>query len=161
MPDPGALLEKLASGEAMPARQASAPAAAAAPAATAAKTAPQDFRALVDYLATTARQPHLAQQLHDYCGLVRYAPPELIVRPAKPLSGDFVRDMGNALKAMTGETWQIRVADEPAEPTLLEQEKMAAETLRQSVLDSPMVKAAFEAFPGAELAGYTFEQRSA
>jgi DNA polymerase-3 subunit gamma/tau len=160
MPDPGALLEKLASGEAVPARQASAPAA-AAPAPTTAKTAPDNFRALVDYLATTARQPHLAQQLHDYCGLVRYAPPELTVRPAKPLSGDFVRDMGAALKAMTGEAWQIRVADEPAEPTLLEQEKMAAETLRQSVLDSPMVKAAFEAFPSAELAGYTFEQRSA
>ena len=33
---------------------------------------------------------------------------------------------------------------------------------RQSVLDSPLVRAAFDAFPGAELTGYTLdEQRSA
>ena len=175
MPDPGALLERLASGEAVPARQASAaggafsaptsmavaPARAPSPAAPADKKAPEDFRALVHYLETAGKQPHLAQQLHDYCGLVRYAPPELVVRPAKPLSADFVRDMGTALKAMTGEVWTFSAADEPAEPTLLEQEKMEAEKLRQSVLDSPMVKAAFEAFPDAELASYTFEQRSA
>ncbi|MEA3004363.1 MAG: polymerase subunit gamma/tau, partial [Sphingomonadales bacterium] len=158
IPDPGALIERLASGEAAPARTAAAPAAAPQGASL---QAPADFRALVERLAAGGK-PHLAQQLHDYCGLVRYAPPELVVRPAKPLSGDFTRDLAAALKGMTGTQWQVRASDEAAEPSLLDQEKAAAEALRQSVLEAPLVQAALEAFPGAELAGFsTDEQRSA
>jgi DNA polymerase-3 subunit gamma/tau len=171
LPDPGALLEKLANGEAFSAR---APAAAAPAAEQGAmlrapdrqqpmtgSRSPANFRELVEALATGGK-PYLAQQLHDYCGLVRYEAPELVLRPTKPLSGDFTRDLAGALKTLTGATWQVEVSDSPAEPSLLEQEQMAAENVRQSVLDSPLVKAAFEAFPGAELAGYTLdEQRSA
>ena len=122
---------------------------------------PADFRALVELVAVGGKQ-QLAQQLHDYCGLVRYAPPELALKPTKALSGDFIRDLGTALANLTGSPWQIAFAEGEAEPTLLKQEQMAAEREREDVLDSPMVKAAFEAFPGAELAGYTlYEQRSA
>ena len=102
---------------------------------------------------------HLAQQLHDYVGLIRYAPPELAVRPLKPLAGDFARDVAAALKSLTGTAWQVRTADEAAQPSLLEQEKAEAERLRQEVLDAPIVKAAFEAFPEAELAGYTMDDK--
>jgi DNA polymerase-3 subunit gamma/tau len=162
LPDPGALMEKLASGEAAPARAAAAPAAAAAASGQgAALQAPAGFSGLVDLLAAHGK-PHLAQQLHDYVGLVRYAPPELAYRPVKPLSGDFARDLATALKALTGTNWTVGASDGEAEPSLLEQEKAAAARLRQSVLDAPMVKAAFEAFPDAELAGYTYnDQRSA
>ncbi|HEX4739103.1 MAG TPA: DNA polymerase III subunit gamma/tau [Allosphingosinicella sp.] len=162
IPDPGALLEKLANGEAVATpRSAGAPAAAPAEAQAARPQPPADFPALVERLASGGKHA-LAQQLHDYCGLVRYAPPELVVRPAKPLSGDFTRDLAVALKTLTGESWLVRASDEPAQSTLLEQEKMAADKLRQSVLDAPLVQAAFEAFPGAELAGYSIdEQRSA
>jgi DNA polymerase-3 subunit gamma/tau len=162
LPDPGTLMEKLASGEAVPARPAAAPAAAAAAGGQgAALQAPAGFTALVDLLAAHGK-PHLAQQLHDYVGLVRYAPPELAYRPVKPLSGDFARDLAAALKALTGTNWTVGASDGEAEPSLLEQEKAAAARLRQSVLDAPMVKAAFEAFPDAELAGYTYnDQRSA
>ena len=159
LPDPGALIEKLMSGEAA----ASAAPAAAPPAATLQGTtlkAPPSFAALVDLLAGNGK-PHLAQQLHDYVGLVRYAPPELAIRPTKPMSGDLVRDISAALKSLTGETWNVHASEGPAEPTLLEQEKMQADQLRQSVLETPLVKAAFEAFPDAELINYTTEQRSA
>jgi DNA polymerase-3 subunit gamma/tau len=164
MPDPGALLEKLASGEAMPARApaaASGGASAATPPAQSGPSLPADFRALVDLVATGGK-PHLAQQLHDYCGVARYAAPSLALKPSKPLSGEFLRDLGAALKALTGATWEITIAEGEAEPSLLEQERMAGERERQAVLDSPMVRAAFETFPGAELAGYTLDdQRSA
>jgi DNA polymerase-3 subunit gamma/tau len=123
--------------------------------------APASFRALVETLATNG-SPFIAQQLHDYCGLVRYESPELVLRPTKPLSGEFTRDLANAMKTLTGSVWQVVISDEKAEPSLLEQERMAAENERQSVLDTPLVKAAFEAFPGAELAAYSLdEQRSA
>jgi DNA polymerase-3 subunit gamma/tau len=61
------------------------------------------------------------------------------------------------LKALTGTNWTVEASDGEAEPSLLEQEKMAADALRQSVLDEPIVKAAFEAFPDAELADYTLK----
>ncbi|WP_206186112.1 DNA polymerase III subunit gamma/tau [Sphingosinicella sp. BN140058] len=195
MPDPGELLQRLANGEAIPARGAAAPAAAtpasapaaaiapavaapsvaasvveqapepvapAAPPAAIAEpappSAPATYRDLVETLALKGK-PHLAQQLHDFCGVVRYAPPEIAIKPVKPMSSDLVRDLGAALKGLTGDTWQVTAEDGAAEPTLLEQEKMAAEAERQSVLDSPLVRAAFDAFPGAELADYSLDQQ--
>ena len=159
MPDPGALMEKLLSGEAV-----AAVAPQSAPASSgqgAALQAPPSFTALVEMLASNGK-PHLAQMLHDFAGLVRYQPPELVIRPTKPLSGDLVRDVAAALKALTGETWQVRASDEASEPTLLEQEKLEAEKVREAVLGTPVVRAAFDAFPDAELIHYgTNEQRSA
>jgi DNA polymerase-3 subunit gamma/tau len=157
LPDPGELAAKLAGGE-----TGAASSAPAAPRAAESQAellqAPASFPALVKLLGDTGKA-HLAQQLHDYVGLVRYAPPELVIRPAKPLPGDFVRDLAAALKSVTGALWQVRAADEPASPSLLDQEKAAAEQVRQDVLESPLVKAAFEAFPDAELAGYTIDEK--
>ena len=149
MPDPGRLMDKLAKADAAPADPASPPAPPAAPA---------SYAALVDLLAANGKA-HLAQQLHDFVGLVLYAPPELVIRPTKPLSGDFLRDLASALKALTGTAWQVRAADEQAEPTLLEQEKAQADRLRSEVLASPVVAAAFEAFPEAELTGFTLDDK--
>jgi DNA polymerase-3 subunit gamma/tau len=150
LPDPATLMEKLSSSEAVPAR-------AAVPAGPGA-AAPASFAELVAAL-DSAGKPLLAQQLHDYCGLVRFAPPELALRPVKPLPGDFARDVAAALKSFTGRVWQVKVADEPGEPSLLEQEKAEADRLRQAVLETPLVKAAFEAFPDAELSGFTLDQQ--
>ena len=157
LPDPGQIAERIGSGETPPGRPPEAP---KSEGQGALLQAPKDFIALVEQLARSGKA-HLAQQLHDYAGLVRYQPPELVIRPAKPLSNDFSRDLAAALKSITGTIWQIRVTDEPAAPTLLDQEKAEADRLRQSVLDSPLVRAAFEAFPDAELAAFTVdEQRS-
>ena len=158
MPDPGTLMEKLASGE---------PVAAAAPRSAAPSAppsqeqgtmlkAPATFAGVVDLLANGGK-PHLAQMLHDFVGVVRYEPPRLDYRPLKQLAADFGRDLAASLKALTGTNWTVEASDGEAEPSLLEQEKMAADALRQSVLDEPIVKAAFEAFPDAELADYTLK----
>jgi len=161
LPDPGQLLERLQSGELPRAPEGTAP-----PASREAQApllqAPPDFRTLVERLESGGKA-HLAQQLHDFVGLVRYAPPELVVRPLKPFAGDFARDLAAALKSLSGAPWQVTAdpAAEGAAPSLLERDKAEAERLRQEVLDSPMVQAAFEAFPEAELAGYTIDKRSA
>ncbi|MEA1013326.1 DNA polymerase III subunit gamma/tau [Sphingosinicella sp. LY1275] len=172
MPDPGALMEQLASGGAVSVPQRTAPAASAAQAEMAhqpavpeapapAFQAPPTFAGLVDYLANNGK-PHLAQMLHDFVGVVRYAPPELVIRPTKPMAGDFMRDLAASLKVLSGTIWTIEASEGEAEPSLLEQEKKAAGEVRQAVLDSPMVKAAFDAFPDAELTHFTInEQRSA
>jgi DNA polymerase-3 subunit gamma/tau len=81
------------------------------------------------------------------------------VRPLRPPPADFIRDVADALKAVTGSAWRVRTAEEEAQPSLLDQQKADADLLRREVLDAPIVKAAFEAFPEAELAGYRTDER--
>jgi DNA polymerase-3 subunit gamma/tau len=97
----------------------------------------------------------LAQQLHDQVGLVRYAPPELVLRPMRPLGPDWPRDVAQALKSMAGNSWQVSLSDETGEPSLLDQEKMAEERVRADVLADPNVRAVMDAFPGAELESFS------
>jgi DNA polymerase-3 subunit gamma/tau len=157
LPDPGALARQ---GAAEGGAQAGAPAPKAEEQGALLK-APESFAELVRAIERGGKA-HLAQQLHDYVGLVRYAPPELVVRPAKPLGGDFLRELGAALKALTGTQWQVGASDGEAQASLLDQEKEEADRLRRDVLETPIVKAAFEAFPDAELAGFRLDdQRSA
>jgi DNA polymerase-3 subunit gamma/tau len=151
LPDPAALVERL-SGTAT-----------AAPAATASKAAPEspsaqlppDFRSLIKLVDES--KALLAHQLHDQVGLVRYAPPELAVKPLKPLGADWPRELATVLKTLTGTSWNIVISDEPAEPSLLEQEKMAEEQVRSEVLQDPAVRAVLDAFPEAELESYTMK----
>ena len=157
LPDPGQLAGRLASGGGAAPAQVSGSSASsppAPPADTSSAQAPASFPALITLLEQKGHA-HLAQQLHDYVGLVSYAPPELVLKPARPMP-DLAREAVTALNAATGMRWQVELADDgEAQPSLLEQEESNAERERQEVLDSPMVKAAFEAFPDAELAGYT------
>ena len=150
LPDPSALLRKLsgeaASAVAAPARAQPSPAAASA-------LLPADFRALVAAVERSGK--HLfAQQLHDHVGLVRFAPPELALKPLRPLGPDFARDLAAALKPMTGASWQVSLSDGPSEPSLLDQEKIAEERARDAVLADPNVKAVLDAFPDATLESY-------
>lgn len=112
--------------------------------------APPNFRALIELLWEKGK-PHLAQQMHDYVGLIRYAPPELVIKPVQPLPAEFNRDTAAVLKSLTGMNWQLVTGDGPAEPSLLEQEQAAEAAVRQAILDTPVVRAAMAAFPDAEL----------
>ena len=150
MPDPASLIAKL-TGEGAVAVTSSAPASkSSGPTAR----MPADFRALVKLLEDN-KKALLAQQLHDLVGLVRFAPPELVLKPMRPLGPDWPRDLALSLKSATGTSWQVSLSDESAEPSLLDQEKMAEERVRADVLADPNVRAVMDAFPGAELESYS------
>ncbi len=144
LPDPADLIRKLESGAAVLSSgnvaNASAPQ----------NQAPASFEAMIAAL-TKNGNALAAQQLHDYVGLVRYAPGALVLRPTKPLPVDFVRDLSNALKDMTGMSWTVSMTDESAAPSLREQEMAAEDAARAAILSTPVVEAAFQAFPEAEL----------
>jgi DNA polymerase-3 subunit gamma/tau len=151
LPDPAAILQQLGSGAASPAAARSAPSSqATAPSAQ----LPADFPALIQALESDGKH-QLAIQLHDQVGLVRFAPPQLAVKPLRPLGADWPRELASALKGITGASWTVTIADEGAEPSLLEKEKMAEEQVRAEVLADPAVAAAMEAFPDAELESYS------
>jgi DNA polymerase-3 subunit gamma/tau len=150
MPDPATLLQRLSSEGAVASP-------AAAPAAKGNGTTaqlPADFQGLIKALERSGRH-QLAIQLHDQVSLVRYAPPELAVKPLRPLGGDWPRDVAAALKAATGGTWQVSLSDEAGEPSLLDQEKMAEQRVRADVLADPNVRAMMDAFPEAELESFS------
>jgi len=151
LPDPGELARRLQAGEAIATAPAAAPVAAAPTESPSPLLAlPKDFPALISLLADNGKA-HLAQQLHDYAGLVAYAPPRLAVRPVKPLSGEFARDLGVALKRLTDVVWDVEISDAPSEPSLLQQEQAAAQAARDEILNAPMVAAVRSVFPDAEL----------
>ena len=150
MPDPASLVAKL-TGEGAAAVTPSAPATR-----TAGPTAriPADFADLVKAVEQCGKHL-LAQQLHDQVGLVRYAPPELVLKPMRPLGPDWPRDLALTLKAATGATWQVSLSDESGEPSLLDQEKIAEERVRSDVLADPNVRAVMDAFPDSELESFS------
>ncbi len=152
LPDPGELAKQIASGKlgAM-----SAPAAAPAPAPATPVAAdkpgtPTDFAGLVTLLEDKGYHA-VAAQLSNGARVVRYEAPELILSGSRPMSADTLRDVADALKKATGSVWKIALEDAPGAPTLREQAKADEEATRQAILDTPLVKAAFAAFPEAEL----------
>ncbi len=145
LPDPAAIVASL-SGEGGSAPQ-------AAPASSsngAVARLPADLRGLVDLLEKSGKH-QLAVQLHDQVGVVRFDPPQVALKPLRPLGSDWTRDLAAHLKAATGTRWEVTLSDEPGEPSLLQQEKMAEEKARADLLADPNVAAVMDAFPEAEL----------
>ena len=152
LPDPAALIERLTGNGATAPQPAARPSSERA--ATPSAQLPPDFRSLVRLVEDSGRALH-AQQLHDQVGLVRYAAPDLCVKPLRPLGSDWPRELARELKSLTGTTWTVTIADDGAEPSLLEQEKMAEEQVRSEVLQDSAVRSAMDAFPEAELESFS------
>lgn len=152
LPDPAGLVERLSERSTGSPTPITAAAAATAPRGQ----LPPDFRSLIGLLESSGKAV-LAHQLHDQIGLVRYAPPELAVKPLRPLGSDWTRELAAALKPLTGTNWTVNISDEQSEPSLLEQEKMAEEKARAEVLQDPSVQAVLGAFPDAELESYSLK----
>ena len=145
LPDPAALVAKLLGGDANVV-----PSAASAAPAPSGPTQPSTYRELVDRLQGSGKRI-LAQELHDQVGLVSFTPPELVLKPLRPLGAEWTRDLSNALKDVTGSRWKVSFTDQGGEPSLQQQEQIAEETMRAAVLDEPNVRAVMESFPDATL----------
>jgi DNA polymerase-3 subunit gamma/tau len=152
LPDPGELARKLAAGTLQIAAPISAPSTPvpASVAATAGPEMPSDLAGLIALLRERS-QPLAAEKLRIGASVVRYDPPELVLSGARPLSTDSLRDIGEALKSATGRAWRISLRDEAGAPTIKEAEEGERAAARQAILETPIVRAAFAAFPDAEL----------
>ena len=159
LPDPSEMVRKLEAGDVITVPGHGAPDQGAGPV-SALLPVPSLFPDLIKLLEANGK-PHLGQQLHDFTGLVRYAPPELALKAVKPLAAEFARDLALALKSLTGAAWKIELTDETAAPSLLDQDRQREDEARDAILADPAIKASFEAFPDAELIDFKREdQRS-
>ena len=66
-------------------------------------------------------------------------------------AGDHVAELRDALAKVTGTRWDVEERAGEAAPSLLEQEQAKVDAEKRMILESPLVKAAFAAFPEAEL----------
>jgi len=151
LPDPGELARRIAEGGTLPAAQAAPAVSAPAPSPAAAEAAlPESFEALVAFLESKGAHA-LAAKLRHGASVVRYDPPALVLSGARPLSADTLADLNATLRSATGKPWKVTIEDIPGAPTLRDAEKSADETARAAILESPVVRAAFEHFPDAVL----------
>ncbi|MGB5078801.1 MAG: DNA polymerase III subunit gamma/tau [Sphingorhabdus sp.] len=111
---------------------------------------PADFPALLDRLARDGFVS-LEMTLRDVMRVVEFSPPMLAYQLSGSVAPGFVSELRDALAKVTGTRWDLDEREGLAQPTLLEVEKAQAEAGRRAILDSPLVKAAFAAFPDAEL----------
>jgi DNA polymerase-3 subunit gamma/tau len=164
LPDPGDLARRLAEGGATaPAPAHAVPAATPAPARAPAALVdliPPDFEGLVTLLENNQKQA-LAARLHHSARLVRYDPPELVLSGSRPLTADMIAELAGALKTLTKAVWRITFEDVPGTPSLKERDDQAEEAKRLAAWDSPMVRAAREAFPGTELVDWPGKRSNA
>ncbi|MFO1241456.1 MAG: DNA polymerase III subunit gamma/tau [Sphingomonadaceae bacterium] len=159
LPDPGELARKLEAGQMVTGQALSVPSASGGPTSSL-HPIPSDFPALISLLEANGK-PHMGQQLHDFTGLLRYAPPQLDLAQVKPLPEDFARDLATALKSLTGMAWQVQLTEERAAPSLLDQDRQRENEARDAILADPAVMAAMRVFPDAELIDfYRQDQRS-
>jgi len=157
LPDPGELAKQIASGHVpvspvgSPAPQASGD---AAPVEAAEPSLPGNMAELVALLESKGRLT-LAHEIHHGFRPIRFEPPEIEFASDRPVEPETLRDLAGELKAITGRGWKISIGMDASAPTLREQKAASEAAERESVLRSPVVAAAIEAFPDAELIGWT------
>ncbi|RYD93013.1 MAG: DNA polymerase III subunit gamma/tau, partial [Sphingomonadales bacterium] len=151
LPDPGELARKLASGElnAAPAPAAPAP---AAETQAAMLELPTTVDAMHAFLAPKAL---LALRFHDHARVVKLDGTELVIAETDKLKPEFYTELAATLKELTGERWTVSTVPQGGEPSLRERQLAEADAARNAILESPLVKAALQAFPEAELIDYS------
>lgn len=149
LPDPSELARLLADGGGgVVAAPASTPAASAP--ASPSSSMPQSFEALVRLLWDRSRGI-VADEMEHSVRPVRYAPPELDFQPVRPMDQESIDRMKQALDEVTGARWRLSIVNGEAQPSLAERKERAEADAKAAILDNPVLKAAAEAFPEAEL----------
>ncbi len=155
LPDPGDLARMLREGvTAAPKAQGkdspSAPGHAAGEGAPPATRLPATFDALVALL-WHKNKNIVADELEHLVRLVRYTPPELDFQPVRPMDRETIERIKSAIDDATGARWTLAIAQGEAQPSLAEQKDRAEADARAEILENPIIKAAKDAFPDAEL----------
>jgi len=152
MPDPSELARMLSEGAPATgnAVQGQGGHAAGAPSAAPVAQMPASFEALVKLL--WASNKHIvADEMEHLVRPVRYAPPELDFQPVGPMDREVIERIKSAIDAATGARWQLTITEGEAQPSLAERQNKAEADAKAAILENPVMKAAKEAFPDAEL----------
>ncbi|MBX9884614.1 MAG: AAA family ATPase, partial [Novosphingobium sp.] len=155
LPDPGGLIKQLEAFAANPpAMQAAAPAGGSAPVAA----APPSAEAIARLWAQLVEQveqvsPLIGSAMRLSVRVISLTSGHLVYALAPGIAGDPTADMRRGLEGATGGDWRIERSAELADAMPSLEEARAAEAAREeaALREDPLVRAAFAAFPGAEI----------
>lgn len=152
MPDPGKLAKRIE--EIAASGIVAGPAGEGAPAAPAPVAAAPNvsWAALVDQV-DAAGQLRVAQIMRDRVRVIEIGPERLVYEQADSFPDNPEADIREALFKITGKRWMIEKGTGAAQPSLREAAEAEAAAEDARIRSDPLVKAAFEAFPDAELIG--------
>lgn len=155
LPDPGELARMIQNGAPMTVAAPVAPV--AAPAGASAEAAlPTTIEEVASLLERT-KNIGLSLRIRHHASLVSLSGTDLVLSSARPLPTDLIGELAGGLKNATGRNWKITTADTPGDPTLRELDAAQYESFKAEILASPMVRAALDAFPEAEIADSEIE----
>jgi len=103
----------------------------------------------------------LGQIAHDHLSIIASDGPALTIAGNRAVDQGFARELADALDKATDAKWRIDLGQGDGALTLMEIEQRAAQDDRERLMALPVVKAAFEHFPGAELLTGTEDTRKA
>jgi len=102
-------------------------------------------------LATEKRDIGLKTALERDVRLVRFEDGRFEFAPSSDASPQLAADIGKKLQEWTGRRWIVAVSSEQGQETLRDVAEKAKATKLDDIKSNPLVKAAFEHFPGAQI----------
>ena len=90
----------------------------------------------------------LANKVRLNLRVISMTPPDI---ETGPVDAELLKELATALRDLTGTAWRIRVGEGNAQPSLREQAEAAKMDTYEAALRSPVIAAAIEHFPEAEL----------
>jgi DNA polymerase-3 subunit gamma/tau len=152
MPDPGKLarrIEELAE-RGLTAAPVTPAATGSAPTSEAQSAPSPDWSALVAQV-DAAGMLHVAEVMRSRVRVIALSAERLVFEQADNFPDDPASEVRDALFKVTGKRWQVERGTGTAQPSLREAAEADARMAEERVRADPLVKAAFEAFPEAEL----------
>lgn len=110
---------------------------------------PNDFQGVINIIGSVS--PVLESILIADMRIINFAAPVIEYQSARKIAASDLKKITDALKNATGTDWTIQEGQGEAKPSISEQAQLDQDAATQAILDTPLVKAAFEAFPDAEL----------
>ena len=156
LPDPAELVRRLDGGgqgaapQSPPADPAPAPASQAAPDAAASRGQPESFEAVVALFGEQKElmlRAHLMNDVHP----VGFEVGRIAFQPGPNAPPDLANQVASKLTQWTGRRWLVSISGEPGSQPLAGRQQAAEQDRRQAIDRHPLVQAAKQAFPGAEI----------
>jgi DNA polymerase III subunit gamma/tau len=147
LPDPGELARQIAEGAPIAASAAAAPVPASVASTSPAAVLPTNVAELFDFLSQHDREL-LANKVRLNLRVISMTPPDI---ETGPVDAELLKELAAVLRDLTGTVWRVRVGEGNAQPSLREQAEAAKMDSYEAALRSPVIAAAIEHFPEAEL----------
>ncbi len=110
---------------------------------------PKDFGSVIKIIGGVS--PVLESILIADMRIISFSAPVIEYQSARPIAASDLKKITDALNDATDTIWTFQEGQGEAQPSISEQIQLDKDAATQAILDTPFVKAAFEAFPDAEL----------